>query len=140
MRLRIRQATAHDLWQLSHFADCHLSPKALGLAAFDSMGRLRGCVAYDEPTADSCRVHQAGTPISVRALLPLALTFPFEVLGVAKLVGTVASTNVRALRFNTHLGFREVAREADGFGDGVAKVHMELRREDCRFLRRKEAA
>jgi hypothetical protein len=83
----VRPATAEDFRWLCHYADCVLSPGAVGLAAVDTFGR----------------------------------------------------TNAKALRFNARLGFREVRREADGFGDGVDKVWMELRREDCRWLQRKAA-
>jgi hypothetical protein len=135
----VRPATPKDLRWLAHWADCVLSPGAVGFAAVDSQGRTRGAVAYDEVTPEACRVHQAGTPPAVRALLPVAFEFPFKGLRVEKLVGTVASTNTRALRFNAHLGFRTVRVEADGFGGGVDKVWVELRREECRWLR-KEAA
>jgi L-amino acid N-acyltransferase YncA len=139
VRHLVRAATPKDLRWLSHWADCVLSPEAVGFAAVDAHGRTRGAVAFDEVTADSCRAHQAGTPQAVRALLDVGLRFPFEGLGVAKLVGTVASTNARALRFNARLGFKVVRVEADGFGGGVDRVWMELRREGCRYLRREEA-
>lgn len=50
------------------------------------------------------------------------------------MLGSVPSDNLKALAFDTHVGFKEVARIKDGYRNGVDIVLIELRKEECRWL------
>lgn len=53
--------------------------------------------------------------------------YVFVDCGVKIVIGLVASDNEKALKFDAHIGFREVHRITDGMADGVDIVIMELR-------------
>jgi len=54
------------------------------------------------------------------------------------LLGATPANNEKALRFNRHIGLKEIYRIRDGYEDGVDYVIQELRREDCRYLNGQE--
>jgi hypothetical protein len=100
----------------------------------DARGLVKAAVVYDGWTKNACEAHVCiDSPVAGRALLPHALVYPFQHVGV--LLGSVPASNQRALRLDKHLGFREVGRVKDGWDSGVDLVRLELRREDCRFLK-----
>lgn len=136
-RFLVRQAMPLELPWLEYHADIRLKPDAVGLCALNSHGHIRGMVAFEgirfEGGRVVCEAHQAGTPASVRALLPAAMRFVFGALWVRVLRGYVAASNARALAFNARLGFREVGRDE-------GRVLLELRREDAAHWLSKEAA
>jgi len=78
------------------------------------------------------------TPAAFRPLLRVAFAYPFENLGLRVLTGNTPANCVRALQLSKHLGFTETHRTSDGWAPGVDMVHTELRREDCRWIRRFE--
>lgn len=135
-RFHVRPTTRRELGWLEKYAAVKLCPDAIGMVAVDAEAQPRGMVAFEEFTAKSCRVHQAGVSIAARALIPAAFLFTFEVLCLDVLYGSVCSANRRALKLNARLGFCETERESNFYGPGKDRVQMELRREDCRWLRK----
>ena len=67
-------------------------------------------------------------------MLWITFDYPFNQLGVKKLIGQVPSSNLKALEFDKKLGFKEEARISDVFPDGDLIV-LSMRREDCRWLK-----
>jgi RimJ/RimL family protein N-acetyltransferase len=98
---------------------------------------LLGGVIYQGFTGASIRAHIAGfTPRWIdRDMLWMMFHYPFEQLGVSKIIGHVHSTNLKALDFNRKLGFKEEARIEGVFRDADLVI-MSMRREDCRWLER----
>lgn len=135
-RYLVRPTTRWELGWLEKHAAIKLAPDAVGMVAVDNEGEPRGMVAFEEFSDASCRIHQAGVPIAARALVPAVLMFAFEVMGLDCLRGSVCSNNRKALRMNTRLGFVETGRDINYHGDGKDRIHMELRRKDCRWLRK----
>lgn len=113
-------------------AGCQLTQAAKAIAAVDDAGRVRGMVAYDDFTRNSCVVHQAvESPIAWRTLIPTCFVYPFEELHLGVVIGTVPANNARALRMTQRLGFRETYRVREAWAPGVDMVVHELRRADC---------
>lgn len=132
MRLHLEAVAPPDLPWIETRAGCCLTSRAKGMKAVDAAGCIRGMVAYDDFTPNSCVVHQAAdTPIAWRRLIPACFIYPFEQLGLALVVGTVPANNERALRMTRRLGFREAHRLKDAWAPGVDMVMHELRRADC---------
>ena len=52
----------------------------------------------------------------------------------------VPGDNEKALKFNEHLGFTIKMRLEDAWDDGVDYVVMELKKENCPYLSKIEAA
>lgn len=142
--MRVEAAALADFAWLQARAGCLLTATARAMKVTDAAGRILGMVAYDDFTKGSCVVHQAvESPVAWRRLIPAVFIFPFEVLGLSVVVGTVPANNPRALKHTQKLGFREVYRLKDGWAPGVDMVLHELRREDCvrkRWLKAKEEA
>jgi L-amino acid N-acyltransferase YncA len=94
-----------------------------------------GMVGFDRWTENAAEMHVACSSIgAVRALLRPAFSYLFEETGRRIALGTVSGNNAQALKFDRHLGFREVHRVKDGHSAGVDIVFLEMRREECRWI------
>ena len=51
-----------------------------------------------------------------------------------KVIGLVPADNLKAIKLNRHIGFKEVYRISEGFAEGVDYILMQLNREDCKYL------
>lgn len=51
------------------------------------------------------------------------------------LIGITPANNVKALKFNKHIGLNEIYRIKDGYAVGIDYVVQEARKEDCKYLR-----
>lgn len=107
------------------------------IAAIGDDGQIKGMVGYDAFTSNSCAIHVAADdPGAIRSLLRAGFELPFERLGFGVVFCAVISTNVRSLRLVRGLGFRELATLRDQWSAGVDTVLFEMRREDCRWIRK----
>lgn len=98
-------------------------------------GKILGVVGFDSWNGASCQMHVAGEGNWVtRELIRATFDYVFNVAGLNVVLGLVPSTNAKALRFDRHVGFAEVARIKGGVPDGDLVI-LELRRENCRYLR-----
>jgi len=106
-----------------------------------SIGRVRdddllGGVVFNNYTKESIEIHSASFDDhwGSRDLIYVIFDYPFNQLGVKRLFGRVAEHNERAIRLNTKLGFKPVARIDGVYQHGIACIVMRMDREDCRFL------
>jgi GNAT superfamily N-acetyltransferase len=106
-----------------------------GILAFDE-GRLVAGALFDCWTHTSVQIHVFVTdPLALRhGFQQEVFEYLFDVCGRKMVLGVTPSNNARALKFNAHMGFREVFRVADGFAEGVDLVLSQMRREDCRWI------
>lgn len=103
-----------------------------------SDGKILGVVGFDGWNGSSCQMHAAGEGNWVsRDLIRATFDYAFNVAGLKVVLGLVPSGNDKALRFDKHVGFSEVARIKDGHPDGDLVI-LELRRENCRYLRKQD--
>ena len=110
---------------------------------FQAIGRLSaytneliGVVAYNGFCGKVCQMHVAGVGNWVsREFIHAAFDYPFRQLQLNAIFAPVEGTNERALRFEKHMGFREVYRLPSGWDVGVDLVFLEMRLEDCKWLR-----
>lgn len=109
-----------------------------GFVAIDADGTIMAGAVFDEWTKTSCCAHYAvANPMVLRhGYLQNAFTYVFEKCDRLMIIGKTASDLPKALRFNKHLGFTEVCRITDAFDTGVDLVLQQMRREDCRWIRR----
>lgn len=135
----LRKAPPEHLPWLAQRARIDVTPWLRALEIRTEDGRILGMVGFDGWSGNSCCMHVALEPgyEGMRAgvmLVRPAFEFVFVHCDLGVAVGTVKSTNEKALKLNRHLGFREVFRGKDWFEPGVDQVWMEMRREDCRWL------
>lgn len=91
-----------------------------GMAVHNFLTHYKSCeltFASDTPTW--------ATRNSIRAML----AYPFEQLGVRRIMTVIAESNTRAIRVNEHLGFKLEGRCRFGCGDEDALVFGLLREE-----------
>jgi len=101
-----------------------------------SDGRILGVVGFDSWNGASCQMHVAGEGNWLtRELLDATFDYVFNVADLNVVLGLVPASNAKALRFDRHVGFAEVARIKDGTPEGDLVI-LELRRENCRYLRK----
>lgn len=109
------------------------SPHAVALGV-ERDGELVGAVAYDDFNGASMAMHCAGEGAWLsRAVLRCLFDYPFRRAGVRAVVGTVSSSNERALSLNRRLGFVERGRVPDADPDGDIVV-MSMTRGECRWI------
>lgn len=102
----------------------------------ERQGHLVAAVMYDCYNGASIFVHIAITGRLTPEWLWFVCHYPFAQLQCRVLIGVVASTNARSIRFVEHFGFRRRAMipGADPTGDMLVYT---LHRTDCRFLTRR---
>lgn len=130
-------ATPEALRWLEARTGAVLTGNARGVAAVGAAGRVRGVVAYDCWTPNAVQAHMAvDTPVAWRALLRPVFEYPFEQAGKKLLLGIIPADNSRSARMAESLGLKLAHRVPDGWSDGVDLLVYQMRREDCRWLRK----
>ena len=88
----------------------------------------------------SCRVHYAGKPgWLTRQKLSQMAAYLFTHLDCNRIYGEVPASKVGVLEIDKKIGFMEIARLGGYFAGGETCVLLELKREDCRWLDRRQA-
>lgn len=130
----VREMAPDRLPWLCERAGCQLSPGLRGIEAVDGKGAIRGAVGFDGWLGNAAQMHIAlESPAALRALLRPAFSYLYGFAGKDIALGVVPSHNHRALRLDTHVGFRVAYRLKDGFAPGDDMILLELRKEDCRY-------
>lgn len=111
------------------------------IEAVDDAGEPLGMIGFDHWCPNSAQVHVAlDTPAAVLPLLHKAFAYPFIQAGRGVLIAMVAEMNRKSLKLAKALGFKPVHRVADGWSPGVDVWILEMRRENCRWLRPQQRA
>lgn len=107
--------------------------EAIGL---EQSGELVAGVVFDSYVAGArCSMHVAGergTWLN-RGFLQACFRYAFDKMGCRVVIGLVNADNPQALRFDLHLGFKEIARIPNGSGD-CDLVVLAMQRDACRWL------
>lgn len=115
---------------------CALSKDVRAIKAVDAAGEIRGMVAYDMWTPNSCQAHMAlGTPVAARSLLRRAFHYPFVFADRGILLGYCRASNTRARKLHDSLGFELLCVVPDGWTSGEDLCIVQMRRENCRWIR-----
>lgn len=106
-----------------------------GVVAYDDNGIAAVCVA-DCFTAENCQVHVAiRNPMVIRrGFLHEVFRHLFVTCKRVAVFGGVPSDNAKALKWDAHIGFKEVRRIPDFYARGVDCIVFRMDREDCRWL------
>lgn len=135
--MRVEAAERRDFRWLVERTQCAPTEGFRALKAVDARGQIRGMVGYDAWTENACQAHMAvDTPIVWRSLLPAVFEYPFIQCNRGVLLGVIQQSNAKSWGMAGALGFRLTHRIRDGWAKGDDLLMLELRREDCRYLRR----
>ena len=118
--------------------DVAISDKTRGLVALDKKtGEPQGLVLLDNWLGNSVMSHVAlQNPMAARYLEPEVMKYVFDTCGKAMMLGTVTSDNEKALKFDKHLGYKELFRIPSAHAEGVDLVVLQMLREDCRYFKK----
>lgn len=100
---------------------------------------LVAAAVFDSWSENSCLAHVViEDPLVIRhGFLYWGFRLAFEFKDRGLVTGLTPADNAEALKFNKHLGFREVYRIPEGYKRGIDYVLQEMRRDECRWLHSK---
>ena len=106
----------------------------------EEKGKLVAVVGYDNWSTASVEMHVAseGSNWMTKTLLANCFKYPFIHGGMKVLLGRVDEANSRAVRFNTAVGFKEVARIPNAWEGNRAMIIMAMQRNECRWISQDE--
>ena len=104
----------------------------IGLLAED--GKILAVTAFSDYNGASIRMHVAIEGRLTREYIRFCYDYPFNQLGVKKLIGLVDSNNKKALKFDLHSGWVEEAVIKDAAPNGNVHI-LTMTREQCRFIK-----
>ncbi len=114
-----------------------------GIMAIDlDKNETVGACIMDNWTQNSVQCHFMITnPLVLRhQFLECCFDFMFNNSNVARVYGLVPANIEKAVKFNTHMGFTIKACLEEAFEVGVDYLLMELKRENCKFIKQIKAA
>lgn len=99
-------------------------------------------IGFDSFIGKTCQIHVVNRKkkYTPKALLKAVFEYPFEKIGIEMLLGVVNGNNKEAMRYDRHLGFKEINRLEGMHEDGGDIVLFAMKKEDCRFIRSKKDA
>lgn len=122
-------------WIASRTGGTFVHGEARTIGLLDNGEPIAG-VLYDQYNGASIGMHVAAEPGArwmTREFLRVCFAYPFEQLGVRKIIGLVGSGNTRARAFDEHLGFVLEATLKEAHPDGDLLVYS-MTRSQCRWL------
>jgi hypothetical protein len=107
-----------------------------GIVAYSITGKILAACVADSFSPDSCNVHMfIDNPVVIKhGFLHEIGRHMFETCGRSHIFGLVPSNNEKAIKFDKHIGFTEVARIPDGVGTGTDYVVLRMNKEDCPWI------
>lgn len=100
-----------------------------------SNGSLSAVVGYNAFSGLTCSMHVAGIGRwMTRELLKVAFHYPFIQVGLVQVFAQTAANNLRALKLEYNLGFKELGRIDNGWQRGIDMVILTMKKSDCRWL------
>ncbi len=124
----------HGHW-IARATNSVYSPNVETVVSRSENGLFMGGVIFSNYTGTSVCIDVAGRkPNWVnRDLLWMTFAYPFYQLKCKVLIGRLASTNKKAIRFDLHVGFREIARIPGAVPEGDLII-LVMYREECKWL------
>lgn len=125
---------------LQHYAGVAPSTD-LRVIGWEEGGVLKMVVGMDGFLGNVCQMHVAMAPgyrFTPRALLRYVFDYAFRKTKRAKVLGIVNSFNEHAMRYDAHLGFKEIFRLPGAHEEGGDLVVMSLGVEECVYLEPEE--
>ena len=102
--------------------------------AAESNGKITCATGYNCYNGVSINIHFALKGWFNKEFIWYAFHFPFNELGLHKLIGPTPSTNVKSLRVSKHFGFIHEATIKDAAPGGDLFL-MTMTKEQCRYLK-----
>jgi hypothetical protein len=133
--------TAKEWSAMAGFLQVHAGVHAsqdMAMMGWVEQERLRIACGMHGFMGKVCQIHIAFEPdwtFSPRQMLHEVFKYAFITRGCELVLGVVNSKNEKAIRFDAHLGFKELYRIPSMHDDGGDIVLLGLRKLDCRYLK-----
>ena len=101
-------------------------------------GRPKLVVGFNSFVGKTCQMHvamESGFRFTPRAMLKACFSYAFVMCGIELLLGVVKSSNEAAMKYDQHLGFKELYRLPGLAEDDSDLVFFGMRKSECRFLK-----
>ncbi len=135
MSLLVRDAPIEHFGWMFQRAQCAFTVNFKAIEALDGRGQIVGMTGFDMWTYNSVQIYIAlRSRAALRALIYPTFQYVFDQLGLGVALATIRATNERSLALAKHAGFVEIYRVKDGIAPGEDTVHLEMRKENCRWL------
>jgi len=133
--LTVREAPINDhLWLCSKLSFPWTSDM-IALEAVDENEQIVAMVGYQGWRPNSVTMlFAAAKPLAWRCLLKPAFAYPFATRELVRV--EIPSHSTEMLSIAKRLGFREAHRVPDGYAKGDDVIELEMRRDECRPLRK----
>jgi hypothetical protein len=97
-------------------------------------------IGFDSFLGKTCQIHvvNRNKKYTPKSLIKAVFEYPFCHAGIETLFGIVNSNNKEAMRYDRHLGFKEVNRFEGMHEDGGDIVLFAMKKDECRWIRNKE--
>lgn len=107
-----------------------------GIVARNTSGEIQAVAVFDSFTVNACNVHLAiENPMVIKhGFINEIARYAFVVRDRTRLFGLVPSNNRAAIKFDTHIGMKEITRVPNALAEGVDYIIMQMTKEDCRWL------
>jgi len=136
-------ATTPELYRVAKhllFKHAHVKPTSEMQAVLwidPETDDIEWVVAYDGFVGKCCQMHVVNVAgkSAPRKMLWACFHYPFEQAGLKAVMGIVDSNNEKAMRFDKHLGFKELVRLDGMHMDGGDLVLMKMEKHECRWLK-----
>lgn len=122
---------------LRHHAQVQPSVDMQCIAWVNEEQKLAIVVGFGGFMGSIAQIHTAyaeGWHFTPRSMLRAVFGYAFNDLKREMLLGIVNSKNVKAMRMDLHLGFREIFRLPGMHDDGGDIVILAMRKDECRYL------
>ncbi len=105
------------------------------IGLLDDEKGIVACCLYENCNGKSIMVHLAGEGKSWlnREYLWFCFYYPFEQLGVEKVIATMCSSNEDCIKWSEHIGFKLEATLKDASPKGDILIYV-IDRSDCKWL------
>ena len=92
-----------------------------GIIAYDDE-KFAACALFDSFTVECCNVHLA------------IVNYLFGVCKRERIFGLVPSDNAKAIKFNKHIGWKEMHTIDDAIEENVGYIVMRMDKKDCQWF------
>ena len=139
MIINYRNIQSEDDWNwISKRADPTLTENTKGIVAVDTkVDRIVAMAVFDNWTDNSVNVHLAiDKPLVLRhGFLEECFNYIFNTCNKGIIMATIPGDNAKSLKLSSHIGLDVVHTIKDGFNKGVDYILMEMRKENCKWLK-----
>lgn len=142
MKIDLVAFTPDDLPFLPEEARPRLCADTRGVVAVTNTGELVAAAIMDSWTENSCMIHvYIGNPMVLRHnFAEEVFKYVFVTSGRKVIIGCTPADNEKALKFNAHMGFKQITRIKDAYAPGIDLVVTEMRKENCKWIQEFERA